>query len=403
MTIVEGEWDQLACVSAGVQNALSVPDGACVEGAAVSDAKMLFLPNCEGLLAPFSKFILATDNDGPGKWMARAIAERIGLERCYTVEWPEDCKDANEVLMKHGASALQAVIANPLPWPIKGILYMRDYLEDFLTFRDRPQPRGVSTGWTTVDPLYRVGPGELTVITGIPGHGKSEWLDAVMVNIAKSDGWKFGVMSQENTPVEHAIKISMKLTGKPYWRDVLRPGAEQTPQDLSDAAQFMEDHFIKIYPEKTLFTIDEFLRIAKQLVFRDGINGLVCDPWNRLEHSRPKDQTETEYVAAFLTKMQFFAQSHHVHVWVVAHPAKAFTSGSRHEDAPPKATPYDIAGSAHWFNMTDNAITVWRWHDEEPVSIIVNKIRKSPRMGKKGEVCLSYNTENGRYANERFT
>jgi len=41
-------------------------------------------------------------------------------------------------------------------------------------------------------------PGELTVITGVPNSGKSEWIDALLCNINKSDRWTFALCSMEN-------------------------------------------------------------------------------------------------------------------------------------------------------------------------------------------------------------
>ena len=41
-------------------------------------------------------------------------------------------------------------------------------------------------------------PGELTVITGVPNSGKSEWIDALLCNINEIDKWKFALCSMEN-------------------------------------------------------------------------------------------------------------------------------------------------------------------------------------------------------------
>ena len=43
----------------------------------------------------------------------------------------------------------------------------------------------------------QVVPGELTIITGVPNSGKSEWIDALMVNLAEKFGWRFGLCSME--------------------------------------------------------------------------------------------------------------------------------------------------------------------------------------------------------------
>jgi twinkle protein len=44
----------------------------------------------------------------------------------------------------------------------------------------------------------QVAPGELTVVTGVPNSGKSEWIDALMCNINNQCGWKFVLCSMEN-------------------------------------------------------------------------------------------------------------------------------------------------------------------------------------------------------------
>lgn len=45
--------------------------------------------------------------------------------------------------------------------------------------------------------VMQVVPGELTIITGVPNSGKSEWIDALMVNLADKFGWRFGLCSME--------------------------------------------------------------------------------------------------------------------------------------------------------------------------------------------------------------
>jgi hypothetical protein len=58
----------------------------------------------------------------------------------------------------------------------------------------------------------QVVPGELTIVTGLANSGKSEWLDALVVNLAELYGWTFGVCSLENTPVVHSTKLMEKYT-----------------------------------------------------------------------------------------------------------------------------------------------------------------------------------------------
>ena len=92
-----------------------------------------------------------------------------------------------------------------------------------------------------------------------------------------------------------------------------------------------------------------------------------------------------------------WARSANLHVWVVAHPAKIYKDTATGKRGVP--TPYDIAGSAHWYNKADNIITVHR--DQTAgnplVDIHVQKVRFK-HIGKVGVIQLHYDKITGRYA-----
>ena len=145
------------------------------------------------------------------------LARRLGPERCWRAMWPEGCKDANDVLMAHGPQVLQQCIAAAKPYPIEGILEVADVAADVMLLYEQGLPRGVSTGSPSIDPYYTVKPGELTLVTGIPSHGKSEWLDWLMVQLAKLQGWVFAICSPENLPLpRHISKLAEKYVGLPF-------------------------------------------------------------------------------------------------------------------------------------------------------------------------------------------
>jgi twinkle protein len=109
-----------------------------------------------------------------------------------------------------------------------------------------------------------------------------------------------------------------------------------------------------ILPEEP--SINAILAVAKALVLRKGIRGLVIDPWNEIEHGRTQGQTETEYISIVLSRIRQFARAHGVHVWLVAHPAKLFKEANGKYPVP---GPYDVSGSAHWRNKADCCLAVW--------------------------------------------
>lgn len=388
---VEGEIDKLSCEVAGFRNCVSVPDGAPAPTAKNYESKFDFMSAPE--LDKATTHIIAVDNDAPGLALRAELIRRLGPENCLIVDWPDGCKDANDVLVQLGIDALIACIRDARPLPIVGAHSVEDYADALRDLYERGSPKGESTGWSCVDPFYTVRSGELTTVTGIPNAGKSEWLDALLVNLALSRGWAFGMFSPENWPVpEHIKKLAEKYVGKPF-----EPGRTErmTSTEWDVAQTWLSPRFIFIEPEEP--TVDSILTISRQLVRRHGVRGIVIDPWNEIEHARPVHMSETEYVSQALSKISRFAKANGLHVWIVAHPTKLAKDKFGQYPVP---TPYDISGSANWRNKSDNCITIWRDLDpdarSQQVEVHVQKIRHKV-VGRLGMAALSYDRVTGRY------
>ena len=390
--IVEGEIDKLSFAEAGIYNAISVPDGAPPPGSKSSDIKFEYLENCKDYLDKLEKIIIAVDNDLAGKTLEQELIRRLGIERCWRVTWPEECKDANDILLHYDKDELHRLINEARPYPLEGVIEPDDVIFDVLALYQQGVKLGVSTGWIGLDRHYTVRPGEMTIITGVPSHGKSQFLDAMMVNIALEEGWRFAICSPENLPVErHIAKLIEQYSGFPFHEGYnMRLPAEE----LSNCMTWLNKYFKFIVPEETM-SIEKLIETAKKVVKRYGITGLIIDPWNEFDHTRPNGVSETEHVSIYLGKLRRFARNNKVHVWVVAHPQKLYRNA---DGSYPVPTPYEISGSAHFRNKADNCLTVWRDEQEynRDVKIFVQKIRFK-EIGKTGEVTLQYNSVNGKY------
>jgi twinkle protein len=339
------------------------------------------------------KYIIAVDGDPAGKLLEQELIRRLGPEKCAIAVWPEGCKDANDALQKDLYECVSA-IENAKPVPVSGLFTTND-VSDLLDslYHDNGREGGLLTGWTNVDKLYTVRAGEVTVVTGIPSHGKSEFVDALMMNLALAHGWRFATFSPENHPIElHCSKLQQKYVGKPFSKSY---SGHMTTAEFEDSKRFLEERFVFVAPDDNELTIDSIIEKAKICVKRYGTNGFSIDPWNEIDHTRPPGMTETDYVSIALAKIRRFARNYKCHVWLIAHPTKMPKELNGKYLCP---TPYDIAGSANFRNKADNCLAVYRdlGDDSKAVEIHVQKIRFR-EIGKVGLANLYYQGGSGRY------
>lgn len=392
---VEGEMDKLSLYEAGIRNCVSVPDGAPSPETKDYSSKFDFL-NEEKIngVEKGRTYIIAVDNDLAGQRLQEELARRLGKEVCSRVTWPEGCKDANDVLVNHGQGVLRECIDHAEPYPIAGTFTAGDLGDKLVELYENGLERGISTGWKSLDKHYLVRPGCFSVVTGIPCSGKSNWIDAMMVNIAKRHGWRFAVFSPENQPLEdHMSRIIEKFIGAPFREGLTK---RMTKDELEYAKDWAKEHFHWILPEDdSEWTLDKILETSRGLVRRYGIRGLVIDPWNELETSRG-DFSETEYIGVCLKRARQFARRYGIHLWIVAHPAKMYRDK---EGSYPVPSLWDISGSAHWRNKSDAGLVIYRDLSDPDSKIVDIHIQKQRfrQDGSMGMASLRYNSAIGNY------
>lgn len=399
--IVFDELEVLSFFEAGKENVISFFGGFSHENEPIEKIKnkMLdFLSPIEEKLKNVKKITIALPNNEKCNILKEELLRRIGKERCWVVQPPEEGYSWNKVLVDYGKQKLLWLLDTAKPIPVRGIFDVMDIEEKLDELYYNGLRKGSTSGFASLDSFYSVVPGQWTVLTGIPGHGKSNFLDALMVNLAVNHDWRFGIFSPENQPIaRHFASIMEKYYSAPF---DLGKANRISEQQKEEGKEWLHKHFSIILPdEDDSWSIDSVLDLAKVLVYRRGIKGLVIDPWNELDHSRPSNQTETEYVSAVLTKIRQFARNYDVHVWLVAHPAKLYKEKDGRYPVP---TPYDISGSAHYRNKADNAIAVWRnvgHEDQDVADIHVQKIRFK-EVGKVGLVSLRYDSQNGSFVDD---
>eukprot|EP00798_Chlamydomonas_sp_ICE-L_P015373 gene15373-21457_t len=152
---------------------------------------------------------------------------------------------ANDLLARDGVDALVWYVENMQePWPVTGLLRFNSFFTDIIDFYEQARPfaEGVSTGWEGLDEFYKVVPGELSIVTGIPNSGKSEWLDALAVNLAHLYGWRFGLCSFEKQPHMHARQLLEKYAQKTFF-DSDMAGQRMSKEEVSKGLLWMDSMF----------------------------------------------------------------------------------------------------------------------------------------------------------------
>ena len=385
--ITEGEMDCLSIIEAGLIPVISVPNGA-----AKGILKMEYLDSCWESFKDIKTIVLFTDNDEAGNLLQAELLRRFGYDRCWKIDYPEGCKDANDILVKYGGDKIKEVLRNASEFPIEGILSVDELYKDIHSFYYNGYPSGVKVGIRGFDDHIQLMGGQFTTVTGIPGSGKSEFVDYVIVETAKNHYWQWAVCSFENQPSSlHATKLMEKAVGKSFAKRV-NPYDQMSVDEMDASLRFINNNFYFININKIDVTLNGILEKAKELVLRKGIKGLLIDPWNYIEHKAMAGQTETQYVSDCLTRIKAFAATHGIHVILVAHPTKLGKVGDKYE----VPTLYNISGSAHFFNKTDNGITVYRDFGTGVVDVHIQKVRYS-WLGKVGLCSFTYDVETRQY------
>lgn len=378
--ITEGEMDALSFVECGRTDVVSVPNGANANLDYLDDYLEQYFDDKEVIY-------IAVDTDTKGVVLRDELMRRFGVERCRVVEYGEGCKDANEHLIKYGKASLLQCLADAPETKIDGVFTVSDFEGTLDALFESGWQKGVTIGHPNFDKLCSFETKRLCVVTGVPGSGKSEFIDEIAERLNVRYGWRFAYFSPENAPLAyHASKLIEKFTGKRFSKRDL-PHLE-----YKKVKEHLERDFYFILPPDN-FKLDNILDKAKSLVRRKGIKALVIDPYNRLESEMGRGQTETNYISELLDRLTTFAQRHDVLVILMAHPKKQQRNSDGDLEAP---TLYDISGSANFFNKADFGIVVHRNRITKNVDVHVQKV-KFRHLGEVGTAHFHYNLNNGRY------
>ena len=365
--IVEGEMDVLALHEAGITNAISVPNGATL-----NSNNLDYLDNCIDYFEDKEKIILAVDSDEAGQALQSELVRRLGSEVCYIATF-DDCKDANEYLLKYGKEKLSERISGARPVPLENVTTFRDIEDEVTDFVRNGFKPGFQVGLQNFDDIFSTYTGQFITVTGIPSSGKSDFVDQMVVGYNANYGWKTAFASPENVPTYlHAHKLMRKT-----WQGM--PNAEDIGGDKwNQVADHCNSNYFHIDMER--YTLESVLRKGAELVRRKGIKCLVIDPFNKVRDVDCKTEDVNRYTMEYLSKIEIFAKKYDVLVFIVAHPTKMYKGSNGKIEEP---TMYNIKGGGEWYDASYHGLLIHRDYEAKTVKAKVLKV-KFQNLGENG-------------------
>lgn len=382
--VTEGEFDAISMVVAGYDSVVSMPSGANANTAWLDRFYELYF-------ADKKRVYIATDIDAPGMKAAEELTRRFGPEVCYRVEFSDDCKDANDELVKHGADSLKKRVEEAKPMPLKDVKTMDDLGEMLdMLYEGGPKP-GAVTGWENLDKVVSFQTSQLAIVTGRTNDGKSEWVDELVLRLALKQHWKIGYWTPENTLLDHNRKLIEKLSGRTFVRRGTTQGVQ--PDQYHLCKQWIGENVSWIDLPFDQLTLDNILERSRTLVRKFGIRLLVLDPFNFIEKENNAQRSENAWDSHVIGAIRNFAFENDVMVILVAHPRKVEMQldGRRR-----RITIEDISGTADFGNKADYCFCVDRDDEHKVVTVSVDKVRNK-LLGSRGQAFFVYQRASGRY------
>lgn len=316
-------------------------------------------------LSHFSRFVLAypvADAD-----LRDELAMRLGDVKCGWADFAGGMSAA-DVLSVSGADVLANALTAARPM----------WTDEICTMDDVPEPAPEATYMTGIrgldgEGLRLIRPAFMPVI-GPYGSGKSVLLRQLAVNLWRLHGWRALITSfEEKIKPRYRRDLRRHLIAKPseYWtdEDVARADVE-----ISRGFRFLRRK------RGAALDLPRLLNRIEYAVQVYGVDVVMIDPVNELDHEVGRFQSKTDYMGKFIMELKALADDYNLLMIVAAHPPK---EGVEKRLAKGRLlTLNDGADTAHWGNKADIGWAVWRPSLDGPTYLHVDKVKDHETMGR---------------------
>ena len=378
---VEGQIEMATWYECGYENIISVPNGAPNPNTKNFNEKFAYMndPYVKEKISYFKYHYIASDNDENGQFLAEQLGIMLGKDKCRKILFPKDYKDANEVLIgdvKKGLKALgkegiDQCYANPVSFPINGIIRASQVSRGLKKIREKGYEPGLMVGVQEIDERFTMKRKLLYEFVGIPATGKSVWVLWYLVKLVQNNPdkeLKFAIFPPENRPVERVFaKIAETLTGMSIEKAAYNSMSDEM---YRKAMIFIEKHFFIIHPDKnnfedfgnkklnknTVHTLDSIFEYVAYLKLTENIFGFVIDPINKVEVEKPRNVNDTDFIGQVLDRIIYFSEYYDLAAMLIIHPTKTDSVGMNFK----MPNLYSAKGSSAYFERADVGVIIHR-------------------------------------------
>lgn len=381
VTLYEGEIDRLSGNQMGLPMGLASTAGAGT-----------WLPEWTALLAGVDTILIAYDDDAGGEAGAEKVAEELGRWRCRRVRLPRH--DMNECVAP--ATAVDPVLiaeAVALATP-----FGFDSLQDAGAFGelvDLDPVRAIGSD-PVVDGFKEfmagVRGGEITVLTGESGHGKTTFSTYWAWRLAEAGHGPTGIASPEQLAVEEAMKLATMEAGGSFLK-LDKPGRLHVLSMLARRGVYVHKAFGKVTKKALFDTLRYFYRACGGKLFVIDHLGFFAG-----EEDGGSQKSAVDRIDKFMEELHDLLrlELRGLHVVLVAHPRNV---GDGRDGAQVKIRMRHLKGSSGIRQFADNVMIVERAERKDGklrAYITFEKVRSM--FGECGEVLLAFDKDSLRYS-----
>ena len=329
LVMTEGQIDSLSCTAAGIENAVSVPLG---------KNGFTWIPYCFNFLGRFDELIIFGDYENGEISLLDGMKNHFhGVIKHVRPEDYQDCKDANEILLKYGPEQVKKCIDNAIQLPVPGLKKMAEIQKIRLDDLDR-----MRTGIAELDrqcPFYF---GELIVLTGAAGDGKST-MASQWATKALDQGYPTMVYSGEMPAWLVKNWMDLQIAGK-HNLNVYNDIEEQTYKKMLSWSMYQQLYVYDVEEEAN--NQEKLFEVLLKGIQQYGIRFIVLDNlMTAMDFNNNLELNEAQTV--FTKRLANIAQNHNVLIVLIVHPRKSKTGYFSNDD---------IAGSSNITNRAHKTI-----------------------------------------------